>query len=284
MRFPSHITLVGAGNLAHALGPALKAAGYKIDSVVSRNLPRSRQRAAGLAKELGVQLVTFNEFRPASDIVWLCHTDDALEETAHVLSRKQGWPGKIVLHSSGALSSDVLTPLRRAGAFIASLHPMMTFVPGTAPVMKDVPFTVEGDQKAVAVARKIVNALGAEVFALRKDAKVLYHALGSFSSPMIIATLVTAERVGRAAGLSKNQVQKIMRPILEQTLRNYLEQGAASAFSGPIKRGDLNTVRGHLRQLQRVPGATSVYQALVKSALMDLPSANRKKLLSLIQR
>jgi predicted short-subunit dehydrogenase-like oxidoreductase (DUF2520 family) len=56
------------------------------------------------------------------------------------------------------------------------------------------------------------------------------------------------------------------------------------AFSGPIKRGDLNTVRRHLKELQRVPGASEVYRALVKSALMDLPSQNRKELSSLMQK
>lgn len=279
-----HITLVGAGNLAYALGPALKAAGYQIDVVVSRPLPKSRRRAAALAKKLGADAVILNQYQPASNVVWLCHTDDALAETARLLARKKGWRGKIVLHSSGALSSDVLSPLRHKEAFTASLHPMMTFVPGTAPVMDKISFTVEGDPKAVAVAKAIAKALKAEVFELRKEAKVLYHALGSFSSPLIIATLVTAERVGRAAGFSRNQVTRIMRPILEQTMRNFLEKGPAAAFSGPIKRGDLNTVRGHLRELQRVPGALEVYGALVKSALIDLPSENRDGISSLMRK
>lgn len=279
MAVKPHITLIGSGNLAYALGSALRAAGYTIDVVVSRSLSKSKLRAAKLAKKLGAELVTLNEFQPSAEIIWLCHTDDALAETAHLLAGKPGWQGKIVLHSSGALSCDVLSPLRDAGAFTASLHPMMTFVPGTIPAMEDVPFAVEGERKAVAAARQITKTLRAEVFVLRKEAKVLYHALGSFSSPMVVATLVTAERVGRAAGLTKIQVTRIMRPILEQTIRNYLERGAAAAFSGPIKRGDLNTVRNHLRDLRRVAGAGEVYRALVKSALMDLPSRNRKELL-----
>jgi predicted short-subunit dehydrogenase-like oxidoreductase (DUF2520 family) len=277
------ITLIGAGNLAQALGPALRAAGYRIDAIAGRQTASSRRRAAMLAKSVGARAILLEQAAPIADIIWICHTDDALDVTARALARKTGWRGKTVLHSSGALSSDVLVPLRRAGAHVASLHPMMTFVPGTTPKMQSVPFAVEGDQRAVAMARRIVRDLGAEVFTISKAAKPLYHALGSFSSPLIVATLVTAERVGRGAGLTGAQTRKVMAPILVQTLGNYLERGAAAAFSGPIKRGDLNTVRRHMKMLKRVPGAGEVYRALVKSALMDLPSARRKELLRLLR-
>lgn len=276
------ITLVGSGNLARALGPALRSAGYRIEAVAFRNSAQSLKRAAALAKKLSTKAVRLEQTGPSSDIVWLCHTDDALAETARGLARNPGWRGKIVFHSSGALTSDVLAPLRRAGAHAASLHPMMTFVPGTTPRMRAVPFAVEGDRAAVAAARRIVGDMGAEIFRIKKQAKVLYHALGSFSSPLLVATLVTAERVGRAAGLSRQQTRKITGPILRQTLKNYLERGAAAAFSGPIKRGDLETVRRHLRELKRVPGASEVYRALVSSALRDLPAKNRDSLLRLL--
>jgi predicted short-subunit dehydrogenase-like oxidoreductase (DUF2520 family) len=276
------ITLIGSGNLANALGPALKAAGYKIEAVAHRPNSASRRRAAALARKLGTRVILLADVQPSSDIIWLCHTDDALAHTASLLAQKPGWKGKMVLHSSGALTSDVLMPLKTAGAAVASLHPMMTFVPGTSPPMKDVPFGMEGDSKAVAVCREIAKSLGSEVFLIRKSAKVLYHALGSFSSPMLVATLVTAERVGQAAGLSRKQLSKIMRPILEQTLRNYLEKGAAAAFSGPLKRGDIITLRRHLENLRLVPGASEVYRALIESALLDLPVGNKEQISHLV--
>jgi predicted short-subunit dehydrogenase-like oxidoreductase (DUF2520 family) len=278
------ITLIGAGNLAQALGPALRNAGYKIDTVAARETASSRRRAAMLAGMLGARTQSLNDAGPSSDILWICHTDDALAETARHLARKPGWQDKIVFHSSGALSSDVLSPLKRKGAHTASLHPMMTFVPGASPEMDEVPFAVEGDSRAVAEALRIVRDLGAEAFPIRKAAKPLYHALGSFTSPLIVATLVTAERVGRGAGLSASQTRRVMAPILRQTLKNYQERGAPAAFSGPIKRGDVNTVVRHLKELKRIPGASEVYRALVKSALMDLPSVNRRELTRLLQK
>lgn len=277
------ITLVGAGSLAQALGPALRKAGYRIDALVARERAESRRRAAALARRLGAKVVGLAEFRPEADVVWLCHTDDALGQTARRLARRSGWRGRIVLHSSGALSSRVLAALQRAGAHTASLHPMMTFVPGTSPTMSHVPFAVEGDRAAVAAARNIVRKLGSKSFEISPRAKVLYHALGSFSSPMVVAALVTAERVGRAAGLKASQVRDVMIPILQQTISNYIQRGPAAAFSGPIKRGDLKTVQSHLRELRRVPEARDVYRALVRSALRELPTGKRSELLRLVK-
>jgi predicted short-subunit dehydrogenase-like oxidoreductase (DUF2520 family) len=280
---PISITLIGAGNLSYALGPALQAAGYRIDAVAGRNLPASRRRALALAKKLKTKAVVLDDLEIVSEIIWLCQTDDALAETARRLSRRDGWKGKIVFHSSGALTSEVLSPLRDAGAATASLHPMMTFVPGSEPSLEGVAFAVEGDRRAVTVARQAGKALKADIFEIKKSAKVLYHALGSFSSPMLVATLATAERVGRVAGFSQKQLQKIMAPILRQTLQNYLSAGAAAAFSGPVKRGDVNTIRGHLKELAKVPAANAVYRALVQSALKDLPSRNKAALAKLLK-
>src|ERR1700761_1194953 len=141
-RSKASITLIGAGNLAQALGPALRSAGYKIDAVAGRANAQSRKRSFALAKKLGAKAIVLEDTEPQSAIIWICHTDDALANTAKWLAHKSGWKNKTVLHSSGALASDVLAPLKRAGAHIASLHPMMTFVPGSAPQMKDVPFAV----------------------------------------------------------------------------------------------------------------------------------------------
>lgn len=278
----STITLIGAGNLAQALGPALRKTGYRVDQVVARNNPESMRRARALARKVGATAVQLEDAASTADVIWLCHTDDALASTAQLLARMPGWKNKIVLHSSGALTSDVLAPLKRAGAHTASLHPMMSFVAGTAPKMSEIPFAVEGDKKAIAAAKQIVGKLGAEVFQIKKPSKVLYHALGSFSSPLVVATLVTAERVGQAAGLTLPQTRKIMGPILQQTLSNYLQRGPAAAFSGPIKRGDLQTIRRHLKELEKVTLARDVYRALVRSALRDLPSKRKKELLALL--
>ena len=219
----------------------------------------------------------------SSGILWLCVSDDAIRPCARAFSRQGSWKGKVVLHSSGALSSDELAPLRSRGASVASLHPMMTFVPGVPVRMSEVPFAVEGDRRAVRLARRIVRDLKARVFPISKSNKALYHAFGSFSSPMVIATLAMAERVAAAAGMPAHMRREVMLPIVRKTFSNYLEASAAKAFSGPIARGDVNTIRRQLRALRKVAGARELYVALAHSALRNLPARNRSAVAKILK-
>src|SRR5271170_7311564 len=96
-----------------------------------------------------------------------------------------------------------------------------------------------------------------------------------FASPLLTALLAASERVAGAAGVSRKAASERMLPILKQTLANYGRLGAPGAFSGPIARGDIATVRKHLDVLRGVPGARDVYIALGRAALRDLPVKNR---------
>ena len=272
----SSVALVGPGNLGSALAVALRRAGYRIDEVISRDQPASRHRARGLARRVGARAATFQTARLRARLVWIAVTDDAIPAAVRLLAQHPAWKQKIALHSSGALTSDQLRPLRRRGASVAALHPMMTFVPGTAPSLRGVPFAVEGDRRAVTAARRIARDLGGFVFPIRKRDKPLYHVYGSFSSPLVVVTLATAERIARAAGVPARSVRQAIAPIVRQTVENYLRRGAAAAFSGPVKRGDVGTVRRHLQALARVRGAREVYVALIGGALEVLPSGNKR--------
>jgi predicted short-subunit dehydrogenase-like oxidoreductase (DUF2520 family) len=154
----------------------------------------------------------------------------------------------------------------------------MTFVHGSMPSLKGVPFAVEGDAVAVRAARRMVRDLGGEAFAIRGRHKAAYHAWGAFTSPLLVATLVTGEQLARAAGLSAAEARKKMLPIVRQTIANYQALGPAGAFSGPLVRGDTEIVRKHLTVLRKVPEARDVYLALARAALRYLPVRNRAAL------
>ena len=269
------ITVVGPGNLARVLGLALHAASYTLQEIVSRDAAESRKRARALARQVGARAVTYADAQLDADIIWLCVSDDAIFPTASLLASRN-WKGKIALHSSGARSSRELEPLRGRGAAIGSLHPMQTFVRSSPATLAGVSFAVEGDPAAVRVGRRMARDLGGSVFTIRPEAKVLYHAVGSFCSPMIVACLTTAERVAAAAGILPSAAKRIMHPLLRQTVANYLAKGAAAAFSGPINRGDVNTIGKHLEALRKVQIAREVYLTLARSALRTLPVRDRE--------
>jgi len=272
------VALVGAGNLASALAPSLRKAGYRIEWIVSRQRPTSLQRARRLASEVGAKVRAITAADINADVVWFCVPDSAVGDAARSMMGVAEWERRVALLSSGALTSDELEVLRGRGAAVASVHPLMTFVRGSRPMLEGVAFAIEGDQKAVRVARAIVRDLHGHAFAIRKQDKAAYHAWGMFVSPLLTALLAAGENVASAAGIARKEARQRMLPILDQTLANYARLGAPGSFSGPIARGDLDTIRKHLKVLQSVPGAREVYIALARVALRELPAKNRDSL------
>jgi predicted short-subunit dehydrogenase-like oxidoreductase (DUF2520 family) len=276
------IAIIGAGRLGTALALELQRAGYRVREVISRNNRASRKRARELAKRVRAHASSSDTARIDTPLIWFCVPDREIAEAARDLAQA-AWKGKIAFHSSGALASDELDSLRKRGASVAAVHPMMTFVRGSVPALQNVPFALEGDAAAVRVARRIVKDLGGRAFSISKKNKAAYHAWGGFISPLLVLTLVAGEKAARAAGLSAADARKKMLPIVRQTLANYSSLGPAGAFTGPIGRGDTATVREHLRVLKKIPEAREVYVALARVALRHLPVQKRKELGKLLR-
>jgi len=270
------ITIVGAGNLGRALAVSLHGSGYVIDGIVSRPQTQSVQKAGRLAKEIGARVLS-GLSDAKSRVIWLCVPDSEIARAASELAPDFKGKGRIVLHSSGALASDELASFRRKGAKVASVHPLMTFVSGSHPSLAGVSFAIEGDPPAVRAAWRIVVDLGGQPYSIRKKDKAAYHAWSTFICPLLTSLLATGESIAELAGIEPNAARRRALPILLQTLANYASFGASGAFSGPIVRGDVDTVKRHLRALRRAADREA-YVSLARAALQYLPSRNRNAL------
>jgi len=285
------VAIVGAGSLATFLAVALNDAGFMITEIVARDSPRSQRHARTLAAMVGAQSVTAHSAVLDARLLWFCVPDREIRAAASALAvnlaarpavGKKGKPPtrvsskvRFAFHSSGALLSRELDPLRKSGIAVASVHPLMTFVAGTHPSLTGVPFAVEGNPAATRVARQIVRQLGGESFPLSAARKAAYHAWATLTSPLLLAFLVTLEEAARAAGLTRTDARRESLPIITQTLANYSRLGPAKSFSGPLVRGDAETVARHLAVLKKHPGPREVYVALARAALRGLPVKNR---------
>ncbi len=299
MTLKPSVAIVGAGRLATFLAVALNEAGFIITEIVARDTPRSRRRARLLAARVGARAVTADSAALDATLLWFCVPDREIRGAASALAArlaaraaadpKRKIPSKVrfALHSSGALLSRELHPLRKAGVAVASVHPLMTFVavahPSEHPSMTGVPFAIEGDDAAMRIGRRIVRELGGESFSLPAARKAAYHAWATMTSPLLLAFLVTLEEAARAAGLSPQDARRKSLPIIRQTLANYSRLGPAQSFSGPLVRGDAETVAKHLAVLKQHPGAREVYMALARAALRGLPVKNREGLRRLLR-
>ena len=246
------------GRLGTALAQRLSEAGYEVSKINSRG---SRHPS-----------------RLIADVIWFCVPDAEVLTVVRSFSKAE-WKEKFAFHSSGVLTSEVIASfLRREGARVASVHPLMTFVKGSVPQLRGVPFAIEGDPSAVRAAQQITHELGGRAVGISKRDKVAYHAFATMICPLLVSLLAASEKAAALAGLANAEARRRMMPIIQQTLRNYEKLGPAGAFSGPIVRGDVETVRAHLEALSKAPAAKTAYCALAKAALEYLPSKNKEEI------
>ena len=125
---------------------------------------------------------------------------------------------------------------------------------------------MEGDVAATRVAQRLVRDLGGKSFVLPAARKAAYHAWATLASPLFLAFLVTLEEAARVAGLSGAGARKKSLPIVRQTLENYACLGPRHSFSGPIIRGDVETVAKHLAVLRK--SASNLVSMTTPSSLL----------------
>ena len=272
------VAIVGAGSLATSLAIALHDTAYRITEIVGRDLPPSTRRARKLASQVGAKAVTTSKSEVTATLLWLCVPDREIRTAASAFAKTEQGSVRFAFHSSGALPSSELGALRKKGIAVAAVHPLMTFVPGSHPSLTGVPFALEGDATATKLARRIVRDLGGEAFSLPASCKSAYHAWATMTSPLLLAFLVTLEDAARAARIRLADARRMSLPIIRQTLANYAQLGPDHSFSGPIIRGDAETVARHLAVLRKAPEAREVYLALARSALRKLPAKNRAEI------
>lgn len=165
------------------------------------------------------------------------------------------------IHTSGLHRGEVLAPLRAAGAAVASWHPLVSLASPRRGAFRLVTFGVEGDADAVAMARDLSRVLGAESVLVKPEVKPLYHLAAVFGSNYLVACLAVACRQLRASLADDDDLAlRHLLPLARSALENLAESGLAAGATGPVTRGDVGTIRGHLEALD--PTARNLYRLL----------------------
>lgn len=273
------VAIAGLGNWGTALAWALHGAGIRITELVVRGQPDAAEKK--LAKTLGAVLTEWRSATPQADVVWLCMADGQIEAAASELAkrwRKNGRPPRVVLHSSGVLGSEVLGDLHEPGVAVGSAHPFASFPQRRAVQLTGTFFGIEGDAAAVKAARRLVGRMGGNAFTVPTGSKALYHAFGTMASPLLVALLQVAQETGERAGIAPRTVAELLRSLAGGTFENWHKNGAAASFSGPISRGDAETIALHLASLRGTPELDAIYRALAGYAVERLSTQNKDQL------
>lgn len=275
------IAIVGAGRVGQTLGRALRRRGYRVGAVVARRASRAKAavRFIGAGRPHAKVCKGIGEAR----IVFIATPDCQVAVTARALARqKKSWRGHVVLQASGALSSGELAPLARRGAAVGSLHPLYPFPSPLRVFPRGVVFGIEGDRQARRQAIALVRALRGQPMEVRSTEKALYHAAAALAAGHLLTLADLSVRALERAGVRKSRARQVLVPLAQATLDCYSRWGGR-AWTGPLERGDVETVRRHLRALRRLPrGYADAYIALAQAALGLYRGGRSKELRQLL--
>jgi predicted short-subunit dehydrogenase-like oxidoreductase (DUF2520 family) len=265
MTVPLKVGVIGAGRVGAVLAARLRAAGHEVVAAAGES-HASRGRIDALLP--GVPVLKPSAVARASDLLLLTVPDDMLPNVVTVLAASGALrEGQYVVHTSGRHGLAVLEPARAVRARAVALHPAMTFT-GTALDLDRLDGCVFGLTAGPAereFAQAIVDDLGGRPMWVPEEMRTLYHA-GLAHGANHLVTLVS-EAMEMLAAAGADDPAGTLRPLLTAALDNALDQGDA-ALTGPIVRGDLNTVRAHLAEIAgNAPQAMASYVALARATL-----------------
>ncbi len=259
------VGVVGAGRVGAVLAARLRAAGYDVVAAAGES-DASRDRIADLLP--GVRIDKPSAVARSCDLLLLTVPDDMLPNVVTVLAASGALhEGQYVVHTSGRHGLAVLEPARAVGAHTVAMHPAMTFT-GTALDLDRLDgcvFGLTAGPAEHAFAQRLVDDLGGRPTWVPEEMRTLYHAGLAHGANHLITLVSEAMEMLAAAG--SDDPAGTLRPLLSAALDNALDQGDA-ALTGPIVRGDLNTVRAHLDEIaRRSPQAMDSYVALARATL-----------------
>ncbi len=259
------IGVVGAGRVGAVLAAGLRAAGHEIVAAAGES-DASRRRIDALLP--GVEGAKPTDVTRACDLLLLTVPDDMLSNVVTMLSASGAiGEGQVVVHTSGRHGLAVLEPAREAGARTIAMHPAMTFT-GTAvdlPRLAGCVFGVTADEADRPLAEDLVADLGGRAMWVPEDRRTLYHAGLAHGANHLVTLVTEAMEILSAAGAEDPAAT--LRPLLTAALDNALQHGDA-ALTGPIVRGDVETVRAHVADLAATaPQALASYVTMARATL-----------------
>jgi predicted short-subunit dehydrogenase-like oxidoreductase (DUF2520 family) len=273
--------IIGAGRVGCALGRLLHQQGWRIGPVVTRSMRTAR--AATRRIGTGKPQPGISDAILGADVVLIATPDLVIGETAERLVRlripgSEAWRGKIVLHTSGALGSDVLEPLAQRGAATGSVHPLQTVSSRNIPSLAGCTCAIEGSAAALRMAQRICRELDGVPMVLPRRQKAAYHAAAALGAGHVLAVIEAAARILVSAGFTRKRAIRALLPLTRQTLVNYERAGARAAWTGPLNRGDFAVIERHLEALRRFPREyREAYDALSRLGLKVLAKGSSSK-------
>lgn len=265
------IGIVGAGRVAQAL--ALGLAPHSLAPLLLWARTPGSAEAAEARLGYAIAEPRLDRLAHVCDVIVIAVSDDAVAGVAADLVGAMATGRQpFIFHVSGRSGAAILDPLRRAGALTAAIHPAMTFTgdpQGEAARMRRARFAVTGSSpQARELAHRLVGLLGGIAVDVAEERRPLYHAALCHASNHLVTLIAGASDALRSAGV--DDPAAFLAPLVRAALENSLDRGF-DALSGPLLRGDIRTIEGHLGALDAgCPDLLPAYRAMALATLDEL--------------
>ncbi|MGI6678555.1 MAG: Rossmann-like and DUF2520 domain-containing protein [Dehalobacterium sp.] len=273
------IGFIGSGRVGKALGLYFENHGLDIGGYYSKSI---RSADEGAAITCSRAYLSLHDLAQACEIIFITVPDQVLKEidiqAVKLMEQKSIDRYKIWFHVSGAHPSQILSGIKGTGCGVGSMHPLQSIgdpVTG-ARSLETAWFSLEGTENALETGKHILAQTGGRYSLIEGQNKPLYHAGACVISNFFVTLLESGIHYFEEVGMKREEILRAIKPLIEGTWSNVQRQDTISALTGPIVRGDLNTVHLHLETLDKeLPGEMELYRAL---ALKTVEIVENKRL------
>lgn len=244
------IGFIGAGKVACAFGKYLVENGFDVYGYYNRTYEKAQEAAKYTNSKA---IAHMDKLVRSIDILFVTTGDDSISQVCNQLVEENLLSrGQIIVHMSGAASSNVLEEAKKNGCFIYSLHPLQAFADIEKAVkdLKGTVFSIEGDEEKFEVMEGLLKKLGNDYFKLTTEQKSIYHATACAVSNYLVTLMDYGVSLFASIGIDEKDGYKALYPLIEGTVKNIYNLGTVDALTGPIARGDLGTIQKHIDALK----------------------------------
>jgi len=263
---------VGSGRLASVLLPLWRKSGWKIATVAGRNPDTTRALARRVQAEPRLDLAGLVA---GPKNVLLAVPDESVAAIAQGLARRGDWSGRIVLHHAGAFGPELLAPLTKVGAATGVLHPLQVMPRDPAePLPASTRARCEGAPAALRIARRLARDAGMVALPARLKwtpaTRTDYHVAASLTANDLVALIGAAAKLMDSSGMALREALDALVPLARGALEQLAAESPGQAVSGPVARGDADTLEAHFVRLNRRDRELHEIHRLLSSRVLRL--------------
>jgi len=266
----SMIGFIGSGRAARGLGLYFSSSGMKISGYFDKENIKSKE-AANLTGTIAFE--SLNEIIESSKIIFISTGDDFIQEAGKELKNILGERKRIIAHLSGLHDSKMLKAIFQENP-CCSLHPVHSFSgeKDDTDALAKVVFTLEGDEEAVIAILEKFELLENKIVRINSEDKVLYHGACVFASNYITTLIYKSMKIFNDIGISDKEAKQMFEPLVKGAIDNAFLKGPEKSLTGPVARGDSNTVLKHLNDFKKYDEETARMYKIIARETLELAS------------